>query len=73
MENKYRDPDNLGGLGNMLPAEVLKLLHEMLERMHQTGFNNHGSKIQMVYVAPGAQHVDTIQGVKEGVKGQILS
>lgn len=31
------DPDNLGGLGGMLPAEVLKMLNELLERLHQLG------------------------------------
>ena len=31
------DPDNLGGLGDMLPAEVLKMLNELLEQMHRKG------------------------------------
>ena len=58
---KYKDegPDNLGGLGDMLPAEVLKMLNELLEQMHQTDFTNHGSKIEVVYVASGGQHVET--------------
>lgn len=43
----------------MLPAEVLKTLNELLERMHQEDYINHGSKIEFVYVAPGAQHVET--------------
>ena len=53
--------DNLGGHGGMLPAEVLKMLNELLERMHWAGHNNQGSKIEIVYVAPGGQHVDSIQ------------
>ena len=33
---KYKDenPDNLGGPGGMLPAEVLKMLNELLEQLH---------------------------------------
>ena len=53
------DPDNLGGLGDMLPAEVLKMLNELLEQMHRTGHINQGSKIEVVYVASGGQHVET--------------
>ena len=56
---KYKDenPDNLGGLGNILPAEVLKMLNELLEQQHRTGHPNNGSKIEVVYVAPGAQNI----------------
>ena len=52
-------PDNLGGLGELLPAEVLKLVNELLEHAHQKGHPNNGSKIEIVYVASGGQHVDT--------------
>ena len=55
------DPDQLGGLGDMLPAEVLKMLNELLEQQHRTGHPNNGSKIEFVYVASGGQHVETIQ------------
>jgi hypothetical protein len=51
-------PDFLGGLGGMLPAEVLKMLNELLEQQHRTGHPNNGSKIEIVYVASGAQHVE---------------
>ena len=54
-------PENLGGLGDLLPAEVLKMLNQLLEQMHQAEDNNHGSKIEVVYVASGGQHVETIQ------------
>ena len=37
------DPHNLGGLSDMLPAEVLKKLNELLERLHQAESNHHGS------------------------------
>ena len=53
--------DNLDGLGDMLPAEVLKMLNELLEQQQRAGHTNNGSKIEIVYVAPGGQHVDTIQ------------
>ena len=52
------EPDNLGGLGDVLPAEVLKMLNELLEQLQRTGHINNGSKIELVYVAPGAQHVE---------------
>ena len=53
------DPDILGGLGDLLPAEVLKKVNELLEQLQQKGHPNQGSKIELVYVAPGAQHIDT--------------
>jgi hypothetical protein len=59
MKYKDEDPDNLGGLGGMLPAEVLKMLNELLEQMHRTGHPNNGSKIEIVYVASGGQHIET--------------
>ena len=64
MKYKDEDPDNLGGLGGMLPAEVLKMLNELLEQQHRTGHPNNGSKIEIVYVASGGQHVETIQNLK---------
>ena len=59
MKYKDEDPDNLGGLGGILPAEVLKKVNELLERMHQEDFTNQGRKIEVVYVASGGQHVET--------------
>ena len=58
---KYKDecPDNLGGLGDQLPAEVLKMINELLEQLRQAGHFNQGSKIEFVYVASGGQHVET--------------
>ena len=61
MKYKDEDPDNLGGLGDLLPAEVLQKINELLEQLHWTDHTNHGSKIEIVYVASGGQHVDTIQ------------
>ena len=59
MKNNDEVPDNLGGLSDMLPAEVLKMLNELLERLQQSGHTNQGSKIEFVYVAAGGQHVET--------------
>ena len=53
------DPHNLDGLGGKLPAEFLKMLNELLEQQHRTGHPNNGSKIEIVYVASGGQHVET--------------
>ena len=61
MKYKDEDPDNLGGLGDLLPAEVLQKVNELLEQLHWTDHTNQGSKIEFVYVASGGQHVDTIQ------------
>ena len=61
MKYNEDDPDNLGGLGGMLPVEVLKMLNELLEQMHRAGHINQGSKTEVVYVASGGQHVETIQ------------
>ena len=61
MKYKDEDPDNLGGLGDLLPAEVLQKVNELLEQLHWTNHANQGSKIEFVYVASGGQHVDTIQ------------
>ena len=59
MKNNDEVPDNLGGLSDMLPAEVLKMLNDLLERLQQSGHTNQGSKIEFVYVAAGGQHVET--------------
>ena len=60
-KENVNDPDNLGGLGDLLPAEVLKKLNELLELLHQTGNKQQGSNKTLIYVAPGAQHVGTVQ------------
>jgi hypothetical protein len=52
-------PDKLGGLGELLPAEVLKLVNELLEQQHRKDHPNNGSKIEIVYVASGGQHIET--------------
>ena len=79
MKKGNEDPDNLGGLGGMLPAEVLKMLNGLLEQMHRAGHINQGSKIEVVYVASGGQHVETqinvgaypIPGAQEALAGDV--
>ena len=39
--------------------EALEFINRLLERMQRAGHANQGSKIELVYVAPGAQHVET--------------
>ena len=59
MKYKDEDPDNLGALGELLPAEILKLVNELLEQQHRTDHPNNGSNNTFIYVASGGQHVDT--------------
>ena len=54
------DPGELGGLGDVLPAELLKKLNVLLEQLHHAEHPHHGSNIINIY-ASGSQHVDTIQ------------
>ena len=59
MNHNEEEPDNLGGLGDLLPTEVLQKVNELLEKLNWTDHTNHGSKIEVVYVASGGQHVET--------------
>ena len=60
MKRNEDDPDYLEGLGDLLPAEALKKLNELLELLHQSNDNHHqGSNNTFVYVASGAQYVKT--------------
>ena len=36
----------------------LERLNRLLERLHQAGYAQHGSHIEIVWVSPGAQHVN---------------
>ena len=49
-------PDFLGGLGDMLPADVLKVVNELMEQLHRKDKNHQGSTV-FIY-APGSQYVD---------------
>ena len=56
MNHNEEVPDFLGGLGDMLPADVLKVLNELLEQLHRKDKDHHGSPV-FIY-APGSQYVD---------------
>ena len=48
--------------------EAIGLLNRLLERLHQADLTNYGSHLQIVYVASGAQHVET--QINMGAYGQ---
>jgi len=50
-------PESLGGLGDMLPADVLKMVNEVLEQMHRKDKDHQGSIVINVY-EKGSQHID---------------
>ena len=51
--------------------EALGFINRLLERLHQADFTNHGSKIEVVYVASGGQHVET--QINVGTRPRVLS
>ena len=57
MNHNEEVPDFLGGLGDMLPADVLKKVNQLLERVHRKDKDHQGSPV-FIY-APGSQYVDT--------------
>ena len=50
-------PDNLGGLGDMLPADVLKMVNELLEQLHRKDKDHQGwiTRTSMA-ISVSAQH-----------------
>ena len=40
--------------------EAIDFFNRLLERLHQAGFDNRSSHISLVYVAPGAQHIERV-------------
>ena len=56
MNHNEEVPDFLGGLGDMLPADVLKKVNELMERVHRKDKDHQGSPV-FIY-APGSQYVD---------------
>ena len=56
MNHNEEVPDFLGGLGDMLPADVLKKVNELLEQLHRKDKKHQGSPV-FIY-APGSQYVD---------------
>ena len=60
MKKRNEDnPDIREDNSEELSAEALGFINRLLERLHQADFTNHGSKIEVVYVASGGQHVET--------------
>ena len=57
MNHNNEDPDFLGGHGDMLPADVLKKLDELLELLHQKNHISQGSIVFNIY-GKGSQHID---------------
>ena len=57
MNHNEEVPDFLGGLGDMLPADVLKKLDELLELLHQKNHISQGSIVFNIY-GKGSQHID---------------
>ena len=62
MNHNEEVPDFLGGLGDMLPADVLKKVNELLERVHRKDKDHQGSPV-FIY-APGSQYVDKQINIK---------
>jgi len=58
MNHNEEVPDFLGGLGDMLPADVLKKVNELLEQLHRKDIDHQGSPV-FIY-APGSQYVDHV-------------
>ena len=56
MNQNEEVPDLLGGHGDLLPADVLKMVNELLEQLHQKDKDHHGSTV--IIYAPGSQYVD---------------
>ena len=56
MNHHKEVPDFLGELGDMLPADVLKKVNELLEQLHQSDKDHQGSTV--IIYAPGSQYVD---------------
>jgi hypothetical protein len=59
MNHNEEVPDFLGGLGDMLPADVLKLVNELLEQLHRKEKDHQGSIVLNIY-GKGSLHVDHV-------------
>jgi len=57
--NNIEVPDNLGGHGELLPADVLKMVNELLEQLHQKEKDHQGSTVINIY-EKGSLHVDHV-------------
>ena len=59
MNQQKEVPDNLGGLGDLLPANVLKKVNELLEQLHRADKEHQGSIVLNIY-EKGSLHVDHV-------------
>ena len=59
MNQNEEVPENLGGLGELLPADVLKKLNELLEQLHWKNKDHQGSTVINIY-EKGSLHVDHV-------------
>ena len=57
MNHNEEVPDFLGGLGDMLPADVLKKVNELLEQLHRKDKDHQDSIVFNIY-GKGSQHID---------------
>ena len=73
MNYHEEDPDHLGGLGSMLPADVLKELNRLLAWLHQVDLKNFGSHINLIDVSADAQYVGHIETQYFGGHSQQLN
>ena len=71
MNHNEEVPDFLGGLGDMLPADVLKVLNELLEQLHRKDKDHQGSTV-FIY-ASGSQYVDKQFNFGDKVSGMATS
>ena len=58
MNQNEEVPDFLGGHGDLLPADVLKMVNELLEQLHQADSNHQG--IVLNIYGKGSLHVDHV-------------
>ena len=59
MNQNEEVPDNLGGLGDLLPADVLKMVNELLEQLHRKDKDHQGGIVFNIY-GKGSLHVDHV-------------
>ena len=59
MNHNEEVPDFLGGHGDLLPVDVLKMVNELLEQLHRKDMDHQGSIVLNIY-EKGSLHVDHV-------------
>ena len=59
MNQNEEIPENLGGHGDLLPADVLKMVNELLEQLHRKEKDHQGGIVFNIY-EKGSLHVDHV-------------